>query len=86
MKTKIKQAADFILSKSAKPTVALVLGSGLGKFADGLKTLQPYLIPIFLIFRLPPLKATPASLSSAKPAAKLKRLCRVAFISMKGTR
>ncbi|NCB46116.1 purine-nucleoside phosphorylase [bacterium] len=38
MKTKIKQAADFILSKiSKKPTVALVLGSGLGKFADGLK-------------------------------------------------
>lgn len=38
MKTKIKEAAGFILSKiGKKPTVALVLGSGLGKFADGLK-------------------------------------------------
>ncbi len=37
MKQKIKEAADFILSKiSKKPTIALVLGSGLGKFADEL--------------------------------------------------
>ncbi len=38
MKTRIKEAADFILSKTdKKPSVALVLGSGLGKFADSLK-------------------------------------------------
>ena len=38
MKNKIKQAAEYILSKiSEKPTVALVLGSGLGKFAETLE-------------------------------------------------
>ncbi len=38
LKAKIQQAADFINSKiSKKPSVALVLGSGLGKFADELK-------------------------------------------------
>ncbi|HAE38201.1 MAG TPA: purine-nucleoside phosphorylase [Candidatus Riflebacteria bacterium] len=38
MKAKIKEAADFINQKATvKPTVALVLGSGLGKFADTLK-------------------------------------------------
>lgn len=38
LKTKIQQAVDFIKSKQSKtPQVALVLGSGLGKFADELK-------------------------------------------------
>ena len=38
MKTKIKQAAEYILSKiQEKPTVAVVLGSGLGDFADTLE-------------------------------------------------
>ncbi|GAB4269020.1 MAG: purine nucleoside phosphorylase I, inosine and guanosine-specific [Candidatus Rifleibacteriota bacterium] len=38
MKEKIARAAEFILEKiTVKPTVALVLGSGLGKFADELK-------------------------------------------------
>ncbi len=38
IKAKIQQAADFIRTKTtAKPQVALVLGSGLGKFADELK-------------------------------------------------
>ena len=38
MKTKIKQAAEYILSKiTEKPTVAVVLGSGLGDFADTLE-------------------------------------------------
>lgn len=38
MKTKIKEAADYILSKiSSKPSVAIVLGSGLGLFADMIK-------------------------------------------------
>ena len=38
MKAKIQEAADFINKKApVKPTVALVLGSGLGKFADSLK-------------------------------------------------
>ena len=38
MKTKIKQAAEYIKSKiNVKPTVALVLGSGLGKFAETLE-------------------------------------------------
>jgi len=38
MKEKIAQAAKYILDKiQKKPSVALVLGSGLGKFADELK-------------------------------------------------
>ena len=38
MKNKIKQAAEYILSKiTEKPTVAVVLGSGLGDFADTLE-------------------------------------------------
>lgn len=38
IKLKIQQAADFISKKiTVKPEVALVLGSGLGKFADELK-------------------------------------------------
>ncbi len=38
IKTKIQQAAEFISSKTdMKPQVALVLGSGLGKFAEQLK-------------------------------------------------
>lgn len=38
IKSKINQAADFIRSKTdMKPQVALVLGSGLGKFAEQLK-------------------------------------------------
>lgn len=38
LKDKIQQAAHFIQTKTAaKPQVALVLGSGLGKFADELK-------------------------------------------------
>ncbi len=38
LKAKIQQAADFIAGQiKVKPQVALVLGSGLGKFADELK-------------------------------------------------
>ncbi|MFZ5952452.1 MAG: purine-nucleoside phosphorylase [Candidatus Rifleibacteriota bacterium] len=44
MKEKIAQAARFISDKvKTRPTVALVLGSGLGKFADELK--NPVAIP-----------------------------------------
>lgn len=44
MKEKIAQAAKYINDKiSLKPTVALVLGSGLGKFAEELK--NPVYIP-----------------------------------------
>lgn len=44
IKAKIQQAADFIIGQiKTRPTVALVLGSGLGKFADELK--NPVAIP-----------------------------------------
>ena len=58
--SKAGAAAQFLMSQTpVRPKIALVLGSGLGGFADELPTPLEFPTPTFRFFRARPPSATP---------------------------
>ena len=78
-------AANFIFSTTdLRPKIALVLGSGLGAFADEFcRRHQNSVRRNSSLSRNPPPSATPARLLSATSATSLLQECKAAFISTK---
>ena len=68
-----------------KPEIALILGSGLGDYADTMKLLKRWITTISRASRCRPFRATRDASCSAMRAAFLSLQCRAECISMRAT-
>ncbi len=85
MQNRVQKALDYVRSRSAGiPEAAVVLGSGLGAFADALedRTVIPY--GISPAGRRPRPRGTQEGLSLAKLRRNTLRSCRDGFIITRG--